>query len=274
MEELPAQWGSLLLLVFSLGARHGIDADHLATIDGLTRFSRGDSRISRWCGFLFSLGHGLVVTGVAIVVGIFTQHWEVPHWLDTLGTWISISFLLFLGTLNLLAVIRAKQGQIVTMVGVKSRWFRKLQETKNPFSIVFIGALFALSFDTMSQTALFSLAGAKHGGVEYTVALGIVFTLGMMMADGINGIWISKLLTRADALACTASKIMGLTVAFISFLVAGIGIGKFASPSISEWSESSGFAITVILLITALIGFFVALRSAATPSEIPVAEGR
>jgi hypothetical protein len=35
--ELPNDWIALLTLVFILGAKHGLDADHLATIDGLTR---------------------------------------------------------------------------------------------------------------------------------------------------------------------------------------------------------------------------------------------
>ena len=35
--ELPNEWIALLALVFVLGAKHGLDADHLATIDGLTR---------------------------------------------------------------------------------------------------------------------------------------------------------------------------------------------------------------------------------------------
>ena len=33
--ELSNEWIPLLALAFVLGARHGLDADHLATIDGL-----------------------------------------------------------------------------------------------------------------------------------------------------------------------------------------------------------------------------------------------
>jgi len=32
-------WTSLLILTFVLGMKHGFDADHLATIDGLTRYN-------------------------------------------------------------------------------------------------------------------------------------------------------------------------------------------------------------------------------------------
>ena len=36
METLPSDWLSMLILTFVLGMKHGFDADHLATIDGLT----------------------------------------------------------------------------------------------------------------------------------------------------------------------------------------------------------------------------------------------
>ena len=37
MSELPSDWFGLLAVVYLLGMRHGMDADHLATIDGFTR---------------------------------------------------------------------------------------------------------------------------------------------------------------------------------------------------------------------------------------------
>ena len=39
METLPTDWLSLLILTFVLGMKHGFDADHLAIIDGLTRYN-------------------------------------------------------------------------------------------------------------------------------------------------------------------------------------------------------------------------------------------
>lgn len=48
MESAAGDWFALLGLVFMLGLRHGLDADHLATIDGLTRFNAPRRR--RWLG--------------------------------------------------------------------------------------------------------------------------------------------------------------------------------------------------------------------------------
>ena len=59
----------LLILTFVLGMKHGFDANHLATIDGLTRYNaRSNPYLARFCGTLFSLGHGAVVMAIALGV--------------------------------------------------------------------------------------------------------------------------------------------------------------------------------------------------------------
>ena len=69
MQALPTHWLALVGVVFMLGLKHGVDPDHLAAIDGLTRFNAGRRPLlSRWSGLLFSAGHGVVVTAVAIFV--------------------------------------------------------------------------------------------------------------------------------------------------------------------------------------------------------------
>jgi hypothetical protein len=70
MDTPAGDWVALAALAFTLGLKHGLDADHLATIDGLTRFNaRARPAMARWCGALFSLGHGAVVVVVAVTVG-------------------------------------------------------------------------------------------------------------------------------------------------------------------------------------------------------------
>ena len=39
METMPHDWLGLVLIVFILGLKHGMDPDHIATIDGLNRFN-------------------------------------------------------------------------------------------------------------------------------------------------------------------------------------------------------------------------------------------
>ena len=55
---------SILLVAFALGVRHGTDPDHLTAIDGLSRI-----RPRATNGLFFALGHGLVVTALAVGVG-------------------------------------------------------------------------------------------------------------------------------------------------------------------------------------------------------------
>ena len=261
METLPNDWLALMFLVFILGVKHGLDADHLATIDGLTRFNaRGNPRLARGCGFLFSLGHGAVVIVIALAVGAASERWTVPAWMEDLGAWISITFLALLGAMNLVAVLAAQPDQVVQPVGLKGRFLGRLQRTGNPLLIAAVGALFALSFDTMSQAALFALTGTQFGGVAHSLTLGLLFMLGMMLMDGINGLWISRLIRRADRIACVASRVMGLAVGGLSLLVAGFGIAKYASPEVSAWSDGKELAFGLSFIFVVALSFVFALR--------------
>jgi len=269
MGVLPNDWLGLILIVFFLGLKHGMDPDHLATIDGLTRFNAvAKPRLSRWSGLLFSLGHGMVVMLVSVVVGIVARQWDVPDWMKDVGIWISILFLLALGIINLITVFKTERDQMVKTIGLKSRWLAKLTETSHPLLIASIGALFALSFDTISQAALFSLAASNLAGWVFSVILGLVFTLGMMTTDGINGLWVAHLIHRADQTALIASRVMSLMVAGLSLLIAGLGIGKYFSPAIAAQTEGRELLFGSAIIAMVAIGFYIAIRLSRTESEI------
>lgn len=254
--DLPTDWIALLALVFMLGAKHGLDADHLATIDGLTRHNlRFAPTRARWCGALFSLGHGFIVLLIALSVGLVSASWQVPAWLNDIGTWISISFLTLLGCLNLRAVLLAPAGDMVATLGIKTGLLRRLQATTHPLAIAAVGALFALSFDTLSQAALFAVTATQHGGIAHAAALGLVFTLGMLLADGANGWWIARLLRRADQRARIASRVMGLMIAAISFVIAALALARWLNTDISAWFEGKELLLSACV-IALLIGSF------------------
>ncbi len=266
--DLPNDWIALLALVFVFGAKHGLDADHLATIDGLTRYNlRQAPARARWCGSLFSLGHGAVVMLIALTVGFASTQWQVPQWMENVGTWISISFLTLLGLLNLRAVLLTPAGAIVAPVGLKAGLLTRLQSASHPLAIAAVGALFALSFDTMSQAALFALTATRHGGVAHALVLGLAFTGGMLAMDGINGLWIARLLQRADHRAQIASRVMGLMVAGISLSVAAFGLARWLRTDIASWyaGKELGLGVGVIALLglSFLVGQALARPSAA-----------
>ncbi len=260
MESLPHDWFALCVLIFVLGLKHGFDADHLATIDGLTRFNmRANPRLARCCGVLFSLGHGAVVIVIALVVGSLAQQWQVPQWLEAFGAWVSIGFLAALGAVNVVAVLRAHPLAMVQPVGMKGRFLGRLAQAASPGLIALVGALFALSFDTISQAALFALAATHIGGWQHALFLGWLFMLGMLVTDGINGLWISRLIVRADQVALVASRVMGLVVGGISLLVAALGLARLALPTVASWSQGKEllFGTTVVGLIAG--SFFLSL---------------
>jgi high-affinity nickel-transport protein len=252
MDQLPTEWTALCALVFLLGLKHGFDADHLATIDGLTRFNtRERSPFARYCGALFSLGHGAVVVAIAIAVGLASEKWTAPEWLELSGAWISIGFLAVLGIVNLAAVLSARADEVIAPVGLKGRLLGGLSAARRPWTVALVGALFALSFDTVSQAALFALTAAQFGGVWHAIFLSLLFVLGMLVTDGVNGLWISRLIARADQLACVASRVMSLAVSTVSLLVAALGAAKLALPAVDQWAEGrelafGGFVVAAI----------------------------
>jgi len=259
-------WISLLILTFVLGMKHGFDADHLATIDGLTRYNaRLRPGLARYCGTFFSLGHGAVVLAIALGVAGIASQWEVPEWFGILGAMISISFLIALGSLNLAAVLRAGPDEVVQPVGLKGRLLGNLRHASHPALIALVGALFALSFDTLSQAAFFALTATQFGGWQHALALALLFMLGMLLTDGINGLWIARLIARADQVALVASRVMGLVVSGVSLLVAGFGVAKLLSPAVDAWSEGKelifGFALVAIIAIS----FVAAVRLTRQP---------
>lgn len=260
MHDLPTEWSALCALVFLLGLKHGFDADHLATIDGLTRFNARHHRpFARYCGALFSLGHGVVVVAIAIAVGVISEKWDAPEWLELSGAWVSIGFLTVLGVVNLAAVLAAAPDEVVAPVGLKGRLLGGLNAARRPWSVALVGALFALSFDTVSQAALFALTAAQFGGVWHAIFLGLLFVLGMLVTDGVNGLWISRLIARADQLACIASRVMGLAVSAVSLLVAALGAAKLASPALEQWAEGRELAFGAFVVAVIATSFGVAV---------------
>jgi high-affinity nickel-transport protein len=268
MISLPLDLYGLILMVFVLGVRHGFDADHLAMIDGFSR-SNANTRplLARWCGLLFSLGHGAVVTVVSALVGMAAGRWVTPDWLDAAGTCISAAFLFTIGISNLAGVIKAAPTAVVQPVGLRARWLQTRIPSRQPLIIAATGALFALSFDTISQVALFAVAAKAASGMLFCVALGLIFTLGMVLTDGINGIWISKVLRRADRRARVASRVMGLTIGATSVLIGLYIVARATVPElqvIAEGTEtSSGLLVVAVVLMSALVAERLASREMA-----------
>ncbi len=216
-------------MVLLLGLRHGLDPDHLAAIDSLARCNRAERpALSRWAGVLFSLGHGAVVLIIAAVVGTGAFQVTVPESLEPLGAAISILFLTALGLVNAKAALLPGNASAVRPQGLRGAWFAALTRTSHPVVIACTGALFALSFDTVSQAVMFSVAARHSAGWGHALAAGAVFTLGMVIADGINGACIARVLQRADRHAALAARSLTGAIAVLSLSIAAAGVWRLS----------------------------------------------
>jgi nickel/cobalt transporter (NiCoT) family protein len=244
-------------LAFALGARHGLDADHLATIDGLARRSSWrHPGLARFAGTLFSLGHGVVVMAVAVAASVLAAQWHTPAWLELGGTLVSVVFLLGLAWLNLHAVWTTPRHEIVAPAGLKSRLFKRMVAVEHPLFIMGVGMLFALSFDTISQAALFAVAATRFGSVGHTLLVAGSFVLGMLVADGLNGLWIARLIRRADRRAAVASRVMASTVGLVSLAIGCFVALKLLLPGMETWAGGQGLLLGGAV-IAAMGGAFV-----------------
>jgi len=256
MDELPATWGALCALAFGLGLRHGFDADHLATIDGLARFNASAKpRLARAAGALFSLGHGAIVVAVALVAGRLAGAWETPPWLELAGTLVSVAFLFGLAAFNVRAVLRTPHDARVLPVGFRASLLARFTGVGNAWGVAAVGALFAVSFDTVSQAALFALAAARYGGAGHALALASLFVIGMVIIDGANGAWISRLVVVSNRTALVASRVMALAIAGIGFAVGGYVLAKIAVPIVAQWSVARDWAASAAVAGAALVAF-------------------
>lgn len=263
MEALPTEWSALAGLVFALGLRHGIDADHVATIDALTRLA--ERRRSRWCGALFALGHGAVVLTLVLAVALGSRGWQPPAWLAPTGAWVSISLLALLGAANLRAAWRAAPDEIVALGGLRGRWVARLIGSGHPLGAAGVGALFALSFDTVSLAVMFALAGLAAGGVVHAALLGALFAAGMALTDGANGLWLAHLLQKTGRAAARASRITAVAVGGASLGVALFGALRWLSPVADEWADGAGLWIGIGLMVFTLGVCAAALGRRASP---------
>jgi nickel/cobalt transporter (NiCoT) family protein len=248
---------SLFILVFVLGLRHGLDADHLAYIDGQTRYHwRIGSKTAPYVGTLFSTGHGFVVAGVGVIIGEFAAHFAFPGYVDAIATWVSVASLFALGTLNVYNLSRPKQSslEIYEISGWKGRFLpRFARESRHPLVIVVVGGLFALAADTVSQTSVWALAAGHAGNRYLPLVLGLVFMGGMILTDTTDCLLTLRMVRHTGQLGQTASRLMGWLIVVLSY---GVSIYELVNVFFPKWSvnfETVGLAAFFVLLLCYLI---------------------
>jgi high-affinity nickel-transport protein len=257
MPEASLAFSSLLAFALLFGLRHGFDADHLASIDGVARLQsqRGEGGLARWAGLLFSLGHGVVMLAAALVfeqLGVG----RLPQWLDPLGAWISIFFLGWIGMVNLRNAVRP--ADVAPLQSPLVRWVMNLPLPRGAGGGLLVGALFAMSFDAMTVAAWFGFAGSQHPAG--TLLLALAFVTGMVLTDAINGLVVARLIQRSQAFVQRAGRVFSMLVAGSALLVAAFGLSKFASEAIDAWADGKELAFGLLVLGMILGGYALARR--------------
>ena len=249
----------LIGLTFLLGLRHGMDPDHLAVVDNLTRYNAGKTPDrARWCGLFFSLGHGAMVTSVAALLALAASTRQIPRWVEITGDLVSIGFLFAIGAMNLAALLRPPADGMVRPRGLRAGLFgaafTRATNVSHPLLISLIGAAFAISMDTMSQAAVFSLAASGEFAWSVALLLGVIFTLGMLAVDAANGLWVYRLIASSSAGARRASRGLTLAIALLSVGLALFGLIRLASTTLDSWyaahSLALGIAGIALLMLT------------------------
>jgi high-affinity nickel-transport protein len=255
-----AELAGLAGVALVLGIRHGLDADHLATVDALTRThaQRGSGRAES-SGLLFSAGHGIAVIAAATTIAALGQRAASPAWLQGSGSYIAVSALITLGSFNLWAALRASPGRSHSPISIK-RWLalRLGGHLGGPFGIMGLGGLFAVSFDALAVATLFAASANALGTVWVASALGAIFALGMSTVDGLAGWGSAWMLRRSHALAPGASRISGLVVSFGCFATSA---AVLVEPLLTG---AAGFSESQALVLSACVGLLVPLTYGAT----------
>jgi high-affinity nickel-transport protein len=200
---------------YMLGIRHALDADHIAAIDNTTRQLMTKNERPLSVGFWFAIGHSSVVFVLAVLFGFgartlarpFLDNGSKLHVLtELIGTIISVGFLYAIAALNMQTLSRnwrqfrfrrtelppddASEKALATCGPLNRVFCPLIKLVAKPWQMYFIGLLFGLGFDTVTEISLLVLSGtgAASGLPWYAIlCLPVLFASGMSIIDTVDG---------------------------------------------------------------------------------------
>ena len=278
------------LLAYGFGLRHAVDADHIATIDNVTRKLMQEGRRPVGVGISFALGHSTVVILAAAAVastatalaGSFERLKEVG---GVLGPAVSALFLFAIAAANFnilcgiwrtLRLVRAgghyaetdfdlllnSRGLLARLVRPA---FRLVAKSWHMFPL---GFLFGLGFDTATEVSLLGIAAAEAArgvSVWSIMVFPALFAAGMSLIDTTDGILM--LGAYEWAFLEPARKLYyNLVITLASIVVAGLIGGVEALTLLADpfrlqgafWNRVGALGGSFGLIGFLIIGFFTA----------------
>lgn len=200
-------------LAYGFGLRHGVDADHIAAIDNVTRKLMQTGERPVGIGFFFAMGHSsVVIVAAAALAGTATAlalHFEQFKSVGgVIASVVSASFLLAIAMINIL-ILRAawrtlrhvQRGGVyaeqdldllLNSRGLLSRFFRPLfRLVTRSWHMLPLGVLFGLGFDTATEVALLGISATeatKGVSVWSIMVFPALFAAGMSLVDTTDGV--------------------------------------------------------------------------------------
>ena len=209
--DAPVMLGAALV-VYGLGLRHAVDADHIAAIDNVTRKLMQSGQRPVGVGLFFALGHSTIVIAVtalvaslAIGIGGFRQLQAIG---GLIASGVSASFLIAVAVMNILIFIpiyrnyrRVRAGEpyreedldvLLNNRGLLSRTLRPLFGlVSRSWHMFGLGFVFGLGFDTATEVAMFGVSAAhaaKGASAASVMVFPVLFAAGMSLVDTADGV--------------------------------------------------------------------------------------
>ena len=200
------------LVIYGLGLRHAVDADHIAAIDNVTRKLMQENKRPVAVGFFFAMGHSTVViiaaAAVAVTATLLGSFDSFKSVSGIIGTTVSALFLLLIAAANILIFIsiyrtyrRVRRGGtyveedldiLLNNRGFLSRLFRPaFRLIERSWHMFPLGFLFGLGFDTATEVAMFGVSAAqvaKGFSLGAIMVFPLLFAAGMSLIDTTDGV--------------------------------------------------------------------------------------
>jgi len=200
-------------LAYTFGLRHGVDPDHIAAIDNVTRKLMQEGKRPLYTGFFFALGHSTVVVLASILVVLSAAALQAKfagfrEMGEVIGTCVSALFLLAISIANIVILISVyrvfaavRRGDrlieddlhdVLARRGLLGRMLRSLFGIiSRSWHMYPLGLLFGLGFDTASEVGLLGISAAQGSAglpVWSILVFPALFTAGMSLVDTTDGV--------------------------------------------------------------------------------------
>ncbi len=202
---------ALSLMIYGLGLRHAVDADHIAAIDNVTRKFMQENRRPVSVGFFFAMGHSAIVIFVAAIVARAANTLGRFESFRRIGGTISVSastlFLFALAAMNMAIFFsvyksyrRVRSGgsyvqedlDVLCNSGILARCLKPLFGlVTRSWHMFALGFLFGLGFDTATEVAMFGMSVEQAAkGISFWAVLVFpaLFAAGMSLIDTTDGV--------------------------------------------------------------------------------------